>query len=133
MPEREKLNIAIYPFMHNISLEIGRLADLADDIDSALGEVVLSEFVPPEVAAELQGIDVLRQSLEDLQKITMAATSCLEVNNFTEMSKNELCKNTNLESVREACFKNYNHSDLRSVTIENRKGRPAKPPFLEEF
>lgn len=119
--------------MRNISFEIGRLAELADDIDSALGEVVESDFVAPEVAAELQGIDVLRQSLEDLQKITIAAAGCLEVNNFTEMSKKELGKNTSLESVRDACLKNHNFSTLKHITVENKKGPSADPPFLEEF
>lgn len=129
MAQDEEETIPLNVLLANISGEVERLGQMATQLDDAVG--TLADVGTAAPLANLQNIDALRQSLEDLARITHTAADLVPEGSDFVCPKTRLAQDLKLERVRDACLRTANGSAFAHELGLARRRKSA--PFLEEF
>lgn len=121
--------IAVGKLFANLSSEAGRLAQIAQRLDHALGDLAASDSdVAIALMAELQDIDTIAQALCALRQITDAAAAEVSATETMHIRTAPLVAGITLERVREACL-----NTAETVQPKRAKSPPVPCSFFEEF
>lgn len=111
--------IGVQVLFRNISLELDRLAQVADNIDERIGDLASdASDMTRTVSANLQDIDALKQALVAMSRITHSAANEVPDDTEASLDTSALAAGVTLEKTRNACLQLH-----RAPASQSEQGR----------
>lgn len=122
--------IGIQALMRNVSIELDRLAQVAERLDEKIGGLVADTHDSAKVVStDLQDMDVLRQALFALSQITQSAAREIPDDLGALLQKDALGAGVTLEQTREACLETGAAARFQPISAQTN----VAGHFFEEF